>query len=126
MEEKLYKCRSFDLSNIKTMTIINVIAAYLFIPTLSLKIFEPDFFQKISHSPELHCSRPCQRVPNFVKLSSVLSQYGVPQNIVNSIEAKEATSYGEVDIGKCIGSCQAQILTVIINHPLQLYHFKSL
>ena len=71
----------------------------------------------IDQIKSFQCSSPCQKVPNFVKLSSVLIQYGIPQNIVNSIDAKESNSYGELDIGKCIGSCrhvQSQILTVSI------------
>ena len=132
--KKLYKSRSLDrLAIINIMNIMKIISfivgsAHLFMPTLSLNLFKPKILQKFSNSPfgsinmadtdqinALQCSRPCQRVPNFVKLSSVLIQYGIPQNIVNSIEAKESNSYGEVDIGKCIGSCrhvQSQILTV--------------
>ena len=109
----------------KTISFI-VGLAYLFVPTLSLNLFKPQILQKnspfgsmnvagIDRIKSLQCSSPCQKVPNFVKLSSVLIQYGIPQNIVNSIEAKESNSYGELDIGKCIGSCrhvQSQILTV--------------
>ena len=130
MAKKLYKYRSLDRLGINIMKIISFIVglAHLFVPTLSLNLFKPKILQKFSNSPfgsinmadtdqinVLQCSRPCQRVPNFVKLSSVLIQYGIPKNIVNSIEAKESNSYGEVDIGKCIGSCrhvQSQILTV--------------
>ena len=105
-----------------------VISVNLMIPTFSLNLFKPEIFGKITYSPfdpinvadmdrikALQCSRPCQRVPNVVKLSSILIEYGIPQNIVNSIEAKESNSYGEIDIGKCIGSCrylQSQIPTV--------------
>ena len=94
-------------------------------PTCSLKLFKSEIFRKtpfdsidlanINKINTLQCSTPCQRVPNYVKLSSLLSQYGIPKNIASSIETKEANSYGEVDIGKCIGSCrhvQSQILTV--------------
>ena len=109
------------------MIIINfiVISAHLFMPTRSLKLFKPEIFRKtpfnsidlanINKMNAFQCSTPCQRVPNYVKLSSLLTQYGIPKNIASSIEAKEANSYGEVDIGKCIGSCrhvQSQILTV--------------
>ena len=109
------------------MIIINfiVISAHLFMPTRSLKFFKPEIFRKtpfdsidlanINQMNAFQCSTPCQRVPNYVKLSSLLTQYGIPKNIASSIEAKEANSYGEVDIGKCIGSCrhvQSQILTV--------------
>ena len=108
--------------------------AHLFVLTLSLNLFKPVIFRQISNSPfgsinmvdpdkinALQCSRPCQRVANFVKLSSILSEYGIPPHIVNSIEANESNSYGEVDIGKCIGSCrhvQSQILTVSTVRPL--------
>ena len=45
----------------------------------------------------------------MVKLSSILVQYGLQKNIVNAIDAEMSNSYGEIDIGKCIGSCrQAQ------------------
>ena len=45
----------------------------------------------------------------MVKLSSILVQYGLQKTIVNAIDAEESNSYGEIDIGKCIGSCrQAQ------------------
>ena len=106
------------------MTIIYfiVISAHLFMPTRSLKLFKPEIFRKtpfdsidLAKMNTFQCSTPCQRVPNYVKLSSLLTQYGIPKNIASSIEAKEANSYGEVDIGKCIGSCrhvQSQILTV--------------
>ena len=49
---------------------------------------------------------PSKRVPNIVKLSSLLNEYGLPKTVVNSIEAKNINSYDEVDIGKCIGSCR--------------------
>lgn len=48
-----------------------------------------------------------------MKLSSLISQYGIPENIVNLIEAEESNSYGEIDIGQCIGNCSKyQILMV--------------
>ena len=57
----------------------------------------------------------------MVKLSSILVQYGLSKNIVNAIEAEESNSYGEIDIGKCIGSCrhaQSQNLMVRFSNSL--------
>ena len=52
------------------------------------------------------CSRPCQRVVNMVKLAPILGRHGVNKNVIGLIEAENSNSYGEIDIGKCIGSCR--------------------
>ena len=65
------------------------------------------FNQPPQHGDRLRCSRPCQRVPNVVKLQPILARYGVNKNIVGLIEAEDQNSYGEIDIGRCSGSCRA-------------------
>ena len=65
------------------------------------------FSQPPQHGNRLRCSRPCQRVPNMVKLQPILARYGVNKNIVDLIEADTENSYGEIDIGRCVGSCRA-------------------
>ena len=64
------------------------------------------YSQPPQHGNRLRCSRPCQRVPNMVKLQPLLSRYGVNRKIVDLIEANEENSYGEIDIGRCVGSCR--------------------
>ena len=63
--------------------------------------------QPPQHGNRLRCSRPCQRMPNIVKLKPILARYGVNKNIVDLIEAEDENSYGEIDIGRCAGSCRA-------------------
>ena len=53
------------------------------------------------------CSRPCQRLPNMVKIQSLLIRYGINKNIASLIKVSTMNSYGEVDIGRCAGSCRA-------------------
>ena len=68
----------------------------------------------------------------MVKLSSILVQYGLSKNIVNAIEAEESNSYGEIDIGKCVGSCrQAQSQNPMVSFANSLFaalpekHFQN-
>ena len=65
------------------------------------------FSQPPQHGNRLRCSLPCQRLPNMVKLQQILMRYGVNKNIVDLIETNDENSYGEIDIGRCAGSCRA-------------------
>ena len=65
------------------------------------------FSQPPQHENRLRCSQPCQRLPNMVKLQPILIRYGVNKNIVDLIETNDGNSYGEIDIGRCAGSCRA-------------------
>ena len=84
------------------------------LPLITLINHSGSIFGKIASSKtpppqenQLKCSRPCQRLPNMVKLQPLLTRYGVNKNIVSLIEASTMNSYGEIDIGRCAGSCRA-------------------
>ena len=83
-------------------------------PMMTLMEYSNDFINELKSYAEptqnpdhLRCSRPCQRVPNMVKLHTILTRYGLTENFAGLIEAEGQNVYGEIDIGQCSGSCRA-------------------
>ena len=78
--------------------------------------------QICSKHEDRKCSRPCQRIPNMVKLQPLLVQSGKTRfgnnDIARLIEATALNSYGEIDIGRCVGSCRAVKSETIRVSPL--------
>ena len=64
----------------------------------------------------------------MVKIKPLLIRYGINKNIVSLIEVSTMNSYGEVDIGRCAGSCrgvQSQLIRVsIIHSSISLFAYK--
>ena len=83
-------------------------------PMMTLMEYSKDFINELKSYAEptqnldhLRCSRPCQRIPNMVKLNTILTRYGLTENFAGLIEAEGQNVYGEIDIGQCSGSCRA-------------------
>ena len=88
--------------------------SYAMRPMMTLMEYSNDFINELKSYAEptqnpdhLRCSRPCQRIPNMVKLQTILTRYGLTENFAGLIEAEGQNAFEEIDIGKCSGSCRA-------------------
>ena len=54
----------------------------------------------------VQCSQSCRRAPFMIKLRPLLIQHGIDKAYFKQIEDEHANSSGEIDIGRCLGSCR--------------------